>query len=95
MYNDLRDDIAQCVIDTARVVGQGAANRLNMGSWKTSVADAVWLIKEKIRSVNGGAHGADIHWNKGRSLEAIVLDPKYAHLFNDDDAWLARKTLDI
>ncbi|UCG14547.1 MAG: hypothetical protein JSU72_08915 [Deltaproteobacteria bacterium] len=86
--------LQQCQEDTAKICGQGAANRL--GNWRWYIGNQPELVAFIRRCLRGDnrKNGWQLHTNEGLSLESIVLD-HCPELFNESDLFEARRTLGI
>ena len=86
--------LEQCESDTARIIGQGAANRL--ATWRRYTDDQDALVAFVQRVIHGErrANGWQLDQGGGLSLERIVLD-RLPDLFAEEDKRQARETLGI
>lgn len=86
--------MGECEADTARIIGQGAANRL--ANWRTYIHDEEALIEfvRRVIRAESRANGWELDQRRGLSLERIVLD-HVPHLFTEEDKQQARETLGI
>lgn len=86
--------MGECEGDTARIVGQGAANRL--AKWRMYIDDEGAVIEFVQRVIRGKnrANGWQIDQSGGLSLERIVID-HLPELFTEEDRREARRTLGI
>ena len=90
----LRQLVEKCEEDTARIVGQGAANRL--AKWRRYAEGEEALIEFVQRVIRGKkrSNGWLIDQKGGLSLERIVLD-HVPELFTEEDKREERSTLGI
>ena len=84
----------ECERDTARIVGQGAANRL--ARWRTYAEDEGALVEfvQRVIRRESRANGWQIDQRGGLSLERIVLN-HLPDLFTEEDKQEARSTLEV
>ena len=91
---DLRSLTACCQEDTARLLSQGAANRL--GTWKQYADNQEKLVAYVQRVLRGDRreNGWKLDQKGGLSLERIVIE-HCPELFTEDDIREAKATLEI
>lgn len=91
---DLLSLLARCEADTARLLGQGAANRLaNWRQYTDNQAELVAFIQRVLRG-DSRSNGWELDKNSGLSLERIVIE-HCPELFTQDDIREAKETLGI
>ena len=91
---DLESLLEQCERDTARLLNQGAANRL--AAWhhyRNDQPELVAFIQRVIRGEHR-TNGWELDRKGGLSLERIVVE-KCPNLFTQDDIHEAKATLGI
>ena len=86
--------LEDCERDTAKIIGQGAANRL--ARWRQYCGDEQALVRFVQRVLGGESrvHGWELDQRGGLSLERIVLD-HVPDLFAEEDKEQARQTLGL
>jgi hypothetical protein len=86
--------LQECERDTARIIGQGAANRL--ATWRRYSGDEEALVRFVQRVLRGESRGNgwELDQRGGVSLERIVLD-WLPDMFTEDDKEEARQTLGV
>ena len=91
---DLQSLLERCETDTARLIGQGAANRL--ATWRQYRHDQSELIAFVQRVLRGEhrTNGWELDQKGGLSLERIVIE-HCPNLFTQDDIREAKATLGI
>lgn len=91
---DLLSLLARCEADTARLLGQGAANRL--ANWRQYADDQAELVAFVQRVLRGDSrlNGWELDRRGGLSLERIVIE-YCPELFTQDDICEAKATLGI
>jgi hypothetical protein len=91
---DLLRLLTRCEEDTAKLLGQGAANRLaNWRQYTDNQAELVAFIQRVLRGDNR-SNGWELDKNGGLSLECIVIE-HCPELFTQDDIREAKETLGI
>ena len=90
----LEELLSECERDTARIISQGAANRL--ATWRKYSGDEQTLVGFVQRILRGESrvNGWKLDRSDGLSLERIVLDG-LPDLFTEDDKEQARLTLGL
>ena len=90
----LEELLNECENDTARIIGQGAANRL--AAWRQCSGNEQALVGFVQRVLRGERrlNGWKLDRSDGFSLERIVLD-RLPDLFTEDDKEQARLTLGL
>jgi hypothetical protein len=86
--------LQECERDTARIIGQGAANRL--ATWRRYSGDEEALVRFVQRVLRGESRGNgwELDQRGGLSLERIVLD-WLPDLFTEEDREEAKQTLEV
>ena len=89
----LEELLKECEADTARIISQGAANRL--ATWRQYSGNEQALVGFVQRVLRGESrvNGWKLDRSDGLSLERIVLD-RLPDLFTEDDKEQARLTLE-
>jgi hypothetical protein len=91
---DLLRLLTRCEEDTARLLGQGAANRLaNWRQYADNQAELVAFIQRVLRG-DSRSNGWKLDKKGGLSLERIVVE-HCPELFTQDDIREAKETLGI
>jgi len=94
MCDLLRRLLAHCEADTARLLGQGAANRLaNWRQYADNQAELIAFVQRVLRG-DSRSNGWELDKNGGLSLERIVIE-HCPELFTRDDIREAKATIGI
>ena len=91
---DLQRLLERCEADTARLISQGAANRLaNWRQYRHNQSELVAFVQRVLRGEHR-AHGWELDQKGGLSLERIIIEC-CPDLFTQDDIREAKATLGI
>ena len=91
---DLLRLLTRCEVDTAKLLGQGAANRLaNWRQYADNQAELIAFVQRVLRG-DSRRNGWELDKKGGLSLERIVIE-HCPELFTQDDIHEAKETLGI